>query len=127
MPFDEEHRTETYKSLISIASEELKAILLLNGGAIIAILAYPGDSERADLATRLKCPIGWFVAGLITISIAFVTSYLTQLCLYNESVHLQSYKGPRHQFLLWPTLILVLISLISFSVGAFSAVTALST
>ena len=37
-----EHAVETYRSLVQIVSEGLKILLLLNGGDVIAILAYLG-------------------------------------------------------------------------------------
>jgi len=43
MTFDEEHALETYKSLIGFGTEGLKAMQLLNGGAIVALLAYLGQ------------------------------------------------------------------------------------
>jgi hypothetical protein len=126
--FNETHAGETFKSLISISVEGLKSILLLNGGAIIAILAYLGEaSSGQQLAARLKCSLVWFVVGLITISLAFVTSYLTQLALFNESVNSNTYKGPKHQLVLWTTVALGITSLVSFSCGAFSTVNVLAT
>lgn len=127
MSFNETHAAETYKSLISISVEGLKSVLLLNGGSIVAILTYLGHaSSGPQLAVRIKCSLVWFVVGLVTVGFAFVTSYLTQLALYNESINPKSYKGTKHQCYLWVTLALVVLSLASFAFGAFSAVTALS-
>ncbi len=127
MSFNETHAAETYKSLISISVEGLKSVLLLNGGSIIAILTYMGHSPSSpQLAARTKCSLVWFVAGLVTVGFAFVTSYLTQFALYNESVHPENYKRLKHQRYLWVTVVLVVLSLASFALGAFSAVSALS-
>ena len=43
MSFNDEHAIETYKSLISISTEALKAFQWLNGGAVVALLAYIGQ------------------------------------------------------------------------------------
>ncbi len=85
MSFNDEHAIETYKSLISISTEALKAFQWLNGGAVVALLAY-----RSELAVPAKCALTLFVLGLIAASAAFVTSYLTQLSLYNEDVRGES-------------------------------------
>ena len=41
-----EHTSETYRSLISISMEGLKTLLLINGGAVVALLAYLGQSPQ---------------------------------------------------------------------------------
>ena len=50
------HTDETYKSVISISQESFKAPLLLNGGAVVALLAYLGqspDRTSPDQSRRL--------------------------------------------------------------------------
>lgn len=125
MTFSNEHVVETYKSLISISVEAFKALQWLNGGAVVALLAYIG--QRPELAETAKCALSLFVAGLIAATGTFVTSYLTQLALYNEDIRGDEYKGLRHGVFLWVTFIIAMFSLICFSVGAFSGVRALST
>jgi len=46
MSFEEGHALETYKSMLSISVEGLKALLLINGGAVVAMLAYLGQSSQ---------------------------------------------------------------------------------
>lgn len=70
MSFDEEHAIETYKSLISISTEALKAFQWLNGGSVVALLAYIG--QRPDLAATAECALILFVVGLISASAAFL-------------------------------------------------------
>jgi len=41
------HPEETYKSLITISVELLKALALINGGAAVAILAYLGRTRQS--------------------------------------------------------------------------------
>lgn len=43
MSFNEEHALETYKSLITVSMEGLKTLLLINGGAVVAMLAFLGQ------------------------------------------------------------------------------------
>jgi hypothetical protein len=117
-----DHALETFRSLITIALEALKILVLLNGGAVVALLAYLGQiHDRQDLAAAAGRPIGWFIVGLICAAAAFVGSYLTQLALYGESVH----KMPqRHQIVLWISIAVSVASLVCFSLGAFSALNA---
>lgn len=123
MNFSEEHAVETYKSLISISVEGLKTLLLINGGAVIAILTYIGNSAQGkSLASHVWWPLGFFVAGVCLVAFAFLSSYATQFFLYNETVSGESYKGPRHTLSLWVTVGIVILSLVSFTVGAFSSV-----
>jgi hypothetical protein len=44
MPYQDEHALETFKSLITVSVEGLKTLLLINGGAIVALLAFIGQS-----------------------------------------------------------------------------------
>jgi hypothetical protein len=124
MSFNEEHAIETYKSLISISTEALKALQLLNGGAVVALLAYLGQHPKLALSARGA--LGLFVLGLVAGTTVFITSYLTQLALYNESVYREKYKGPRHQIWLWVTFAIALVSVASFAFGAFAGVNALA-
>ena len=126
MSFNADHALETYKSLITISFEVLRSLLLLNGGAIIALLAYLGQAKNgAEIAKHATYPLSWFVGGLILSLMAFIGSYLTQLALYQESVHSETYKGS-HTRWLWPSIVVGFLSLVAFAVGAFSAVAVLS-
>jgi len=128
MAFSEDHALETYKSLIAISVEGIKALQLLNGGAIVALLAYLGQvTARADLAVRVRLPLSLFVLGLTLGTLAFATSYLTQLALFNESVQGAAYRGWRHTRWLWWTFGIAVCSLAAFGVGSFTGVSALST
>jgi hypothetical protein len=46
------HIKETYKGLITIFIEALKALALVNGGAAVAILAYLGNVANAPQPVR---------------------------------------------------------------------------
>lgn len=125
--FNEQHAVETYKSLIAISTEGFRALQLLNGGAIVALLTYLGHlADPAKGATKAAWPMKLFIAGLVVGTLAFATSYLTQLALYNESVLGDEYQGPRHGWALWTTMSLALASAGAFAWGAFAALTTLS-
>ena len=126
MSFNDDHALETYKSLISISIEVVKALLYLNGGAIVALLAYVGQAQNGpNVARHATWTLIWFVIGLVLSVVAFIGSYLTQLSLYQESVHSQTYKGS-HTRWLTPSIIIGVLSLVAFAVGAFSGIAALS-
>lgn len=127
MSFNEEHAIETFKSLITISTEAFKALQWLNGGAVVALLAYFGQvSADPSILARAKVPMALFVAGLVASTVAFVTSYLTQLALHNENINNPIYRGPRHEFWLWVTFIICVTSIVLFAWGAFACINVFS-
>lgn len=128
MAFSEDHTLETYKSLVAISIEAFKALQLLNGGAIVALLAYLGQvSGRVALAGRVFFPLAMFILGLTLGTLAFATSYLTQLALFNESLQRATCWRWPHTCWLWCTFVIAFASLVAFIIGAISGVRALST
>ena len=125
MNFQEGHALETYKSMIAISVEGYKALLLINGGAIVATLAYLEQSSTgSETAKHMLWPLYGFVAGIVFIVIAFMFSYAAQFKLFNESVNSQP-KG-RHMCCVWAALFSVILSLIFFSFGSILSVRAIS-
>jgi len=109
--------------MVSLSTEALKAVLLLNGGAVVALLAYLGQaSSRAELARRAACPLTWFVVGLVLAALAFGSAYLTQLALFNESGLGDKFKGVKHRVWLNAALVLALSSLACFAGGAYTSI-----
>lgn len=126
MTFDEEHALETYKSLIGFGTEALKAMQLLNGGAIVALLAYLGQVKpEASVAKSIGCPLMFFIIGLSISTFAFLLAYLTQFSLFNELVN-PNYQGKRHTFWLWFALTCIFLGLVFFCVGAWYGVMVLA-
>ena len=118
--FTNDHALETFRSLINISVEALKILVLLNGGAIVALLAYLGQVDtRVQLASLVAHPVRVFVVGLVLGALSFVGSYLTQLSLYSETVFR---KTQRHHWFLWVTLLLGLASIAAFAWGAFATI-----
>lgn len=98
MTFNEEHAQETYKSLIGFGTEALKTMQLLNGGAIVALLAYLGQVKPdATVAKNIGCPLMFFILGLSISTFAFLLAYLNQFSLFNELLN-PYYQGKRHMF-----------------------------
>ena len=123
--FRKEHAIETYRSLISITLAGLKTLMLINGGAVVAILAYLGQSPQGPtLAPRVLWSLGAFVLGVLFCVGAFFGSYQTQFKLYNESI--SPTTKPSHMKWQRITMTFVLLSCLAFALGAFSSVWLLS-
>jgi len=115
MTLHEDHILETYKSMISISVEGLKTLLLINGGAVVAMLAYLGQSARGtDVAQHLKWPLAFFVLGILAATFSFFGSYITQFTLYNES--LRGEVGTvRHMSVVYTTAVVASLSAVFFA------------
>ena len=103
----------------------MKILLLLNGGAAVAILAYLGNvSGNAAAFPDMRIPMGCYIAGLVLCSLAFATMYLTQFFRFNELVN-NAYANRQGVHTKWLLLAfsLAILSIVSFAVGSFYAVT----
>ncbi len=125
---NDSQQTETYKSLVTISVEALKTLVLVNGGAAVAVLTYLGN-----LAAKTNTPSGLpsvrgallaYCGGLALALVAFVLSYLTQLRLLNEHFHPE--KKQRHGYLLWAGITVAVLSASAFFVGCLFAAAALT-
>ena len=77
MNYNEEHSIETYKSLISIAQFGLRFVLIINGGAMVAVLAFIGDiSSSAGVLPDVGQALTWYVLGIAAGGAALATSYV---------------------------------------------------
>jgi hypothetical protein len=91
------HAQETYKSMLSISVEGMKALLLINGAAIVSLLTFLGNAKVGkELAKCVGLPLAAFVSGVVFCVLTFVYSYATQFTLFNETVSPGSYHGPKH-------------------------------
>ena len=123
-----EHTSETYKSMIGISVEGLKALQLLNGGAIVALLAYLGQVPAAPCQVgSIAFPLAMFVGGLVCGTFGFFSSYFTQFALFNESLNRSGMFGWPHTRWLWTTVVIALLSLGGFAGGALTSVSVLTT
>jgi hypothetical protein len=117
---------ETYRSLVSLSAEALKALLLLNGGAVVALLAYLGHASGAALLARyLMYPCFFFVLGLVFAALALGFAYLTQLAFYNRDVGGQLIWGVEYRVWLTAALEAGAGSLAFFAVGGYAGILAL--
>ena len=119
----DDHLAETYRSLISISIEFFKALLLINGGSIVAILAFLGQASNVQqIAKCISFPLGCFVIGTCLSALAFFFSYATQFALFNERISPKEYSGPKHMCFAYFTAGIAVLSLVAFSVGAFTSI-----
>jgi hypothetical protein len=121
-----QHAVETHRGLLQIATEGLKILLPLNGGAAVAILAYLGNlSANATPVPDMRLPMGFYIAGLVLCGLAYAMAYLTQFLRLNELLYEAdaTNKPKRHKIWLGFAFSLAVLSLLSFAAGSFSAVT----
>ena len=120
------HAQETYKSMLSFSAEGLKALLLINGGAIVSLLTFLGNTKTGkELVQCSTVPLAAFVCGVVAAALAFVFSYATQFALFNETVRPGSYRGPRHMAFMRISLLFVTLGLVAFTVGCFTSIAVL--
>jgi hypothetical protein len=119
--FNREHAIETYKSLIQISLEAMKFLAYMNGGAVIALLAYLGKIAGGKVAVPdMRWPMACFLIGIVCSGFNYILAYLTQLRLFNETLD----RGMRikHTFFLVFAIIFACVSIIVFAVGSLWAV-----
>lgn len=114
------HREETYKSLVTISNNGIKFVLIINGGAIIALLTFLGNLLNKYGTIDMSFSFILYVAGIVLAGIAQVTAYITQLKLFNE------YDGSsKHTPWLYLTMILLVLGIASFAIGSLCALSEL--
>jgi hypothetical protein len=124
------HIEETFKGLIQIALELLKTLVLINGGAAVALLAYLGTLAAHDAKSgyppSIKCALLCFASGVLAATSAFMIAYLTQLRLYQEERERHMGKPFRSLHSIGITIgtILILASASAFGAGCWIAATA---
>lgn len=120
------HLEETYKSLIQIGVSGLRFVLLANGGAVIAILAFVGElSASKTNLPPLYWSLGYFLAGIFFGGLSHITGYITQLILYNEEKGNKQVCFMGHNLWLYISLFLVFAGVVCFGLGAWCGVTSL--
>ena len=114
------HQQETYKSMMSYGSNAVKFVLLVNGGAVIALLTFLGNFAKNNAAPiGMAWPMGCFLFGVVVGGFATITAYMTQLALYNEGIG-KTLKYD-HTFWLYLSLILVVVGVLLFGAGSIMA------
>lgn len=117
--FNEAHRVETYKSVLTIGLEVLRALILINGGAAAGMVATLDKLRTVITANALQCAMLYFVVGLIAAVAAGCAGYFTQYALHETNMQRDTALSVR---VLRNTAVgLALVSLVCFSAGALTA------
>ncbi|ANC04200.1 hypothetical protein AB688_19660 [Pseudomonas putida] len=110
---------EMFKSVVHTGQNALRAIVLLNGGAAVALLAFIGklaDVSRLNIPL-FAVPLTIFVVGAFLSTISSGLTYLTQV-LYSEQ---RKWRNRTGVFLQMVSIILGATSLCSFGYGTYRA------
>lgn len=83
------HAIEMFKSVMDAGKEALNALLLINGGAVVAILGFLGTAFSKDrfspqLGLSLTYPLAYFGLGVLAGALAFGIRYVAQACFAGE-------------------------------------------
>lgn len=118
------------RAAIDFALSAIRGLLLINGGAIVALLAFlstvwssnaPGAQE---LAINLKMPLGFFVAGAGASTFTAMLAYLAQRAI-NESWYRKTWKRNwTADILVGSAILAAFAALIGFGIGSWWAVDA---
>jgi len=133
MNYYQERGLEVLRSMVMLASEGLKALMLVNGGAIVALLALLGSEHVATgkAASRLAFPFLCFSLGLASNLFGFLGAYWTQYALLREErtergdTRTPPLEEGSHVRYLRLTALLSIVSIIFFVLGAFASIGAL--
>lgn len=129
-----------YQHEFSLAG--FRSLILINGGAIIALLTYAGNALERQDAAHLQSAFLWYVVGLVTTTTAYVFAYFSQgsymNAIYTEALQQLGLHGTgesekrnaariqrRGTTFICIAVLLVIASLISFVVGSISAMNSL--
>jgi hypothetical protein len=113
-------RLEVLKSALESARDTIKAALLINSGAAIALLAFVGHvvtksgTEHDPLAQALLPSLLWFVWGAVAGIFAHALSYAANLFFYRGK------KSSADGFRIIGV-VLTIVSIILFVIGCYSA------
>ena len=111
------HSEETFKSLMLYGNNALRFVLLVNGGAVIALLTFLGNILKNETTSiHMAMPMGCFLLGITVGGLANITAYMTQLRLYNESIG--NSQNTRHTKWLYGSLVLIVFGILLFFAGA---------
>ncbi|HKI59542.1 MAG TPA: hypothetical protein VKA23_00785 [Mariprofundaceae bacterium] len=121
------HVQETYHSMIEYGQGMLRFAFLSNGASVIAILTFIGDlSAKSGEIPDMRAPLCIYLIGVISAGLSGMAAYFVQFTLFNESVgNTSGVKWNSHTRWLFIALGLISLSVISFAIGSFVAVSQL--
>lgn len=133
------------KAAIEAATTAIRLMILVNGGAVVALLAFAGALETGESGSivtmdALAAPIMWFAIGVglsaLTATLAYLVNLLDEGILASltqvwEHPYILDDAVPKHRritriLLHWAAMFLALGSLVAFFVGVFQVTAAIS-
>jgi hypothetical protein len=79
-----ETQVALFNAAILTGQNALKSLMLINGGAVVALLAFIGNASRSTtgsvLAKTLSLSLIWFGGGVLSAALASAATYLCQFC-----------------------------------------------
>jgi hypothetical protein len=118
------------RAAIDFALSAIRGLLLINGGAIVALLAFLSNvwtndaSGARELAINLKLPLSYFMAGVFASVLTAMLSYLGQRAINESWYRITWEQNWTAHILVGLGLIAALASLIMFGIGSWWAVDA---
>jgi len=110
---------EQLKAAVEFAKQAIGFAFFLNGGALIALLTFVGNSIEHlphDNVQNIAAASGYYVAGLIVATLCSVLAYSAQLNYFKKDLGIDVMSDPTNQRILMLVGLLVAIGL--FGVGA---------
>lgn len=112
-------KVETFRSVVDTAKSALATIILINGGATVALLTFIGNLAKAGAAMphtpkALLVSTGCFAAGVLLGALATGGLYMTQSS-FNEEFPSRGWKFRS------TTIFLALLALCAFAAGVIAA------
>ena len=105
----------------------MKAALMINGGASVAMLAFIGTAmnniANNSLLSKLCCSLLMFIFGVLSAAVAFGVTYLAGFAFIRENTEGQSDKNIFKRWKTWNNIAiwLVVIGYVLFLIGSLNA------
>jgi hypothetical protein len=113
-----QHSVEMFRSVIEAGREALKAVVLINGGAVVALLGFLGaaiaKSFPSSLGLSLAGALGYFGAGVLLGALGFGARYSAQAS-YSQS---NNYVGIQFHVL---SVVFAVVAYLFFGIGVIRA------
>lgn len=117
--FNEAHKVETYKSLITISLDVFKALILINGGAAAGMVATLDRLIKVIHVGAVQLSMAFFVVGLVAAVLASACAYFTQSRLHEENMERE--VPDKHKTWVIAAVVLCMLSLACFGAGGLVA------
>lgn len=123
--FADQHKIETYKSMIVISIEAIKYLAVLNTGAALSLLTFSNAvMTRTGKQLDIKEAVIWFMGSFVVTGLCFLGSYITQVFLHGENIG--TMRRGIHTIPMHVTLGMYVVSLGIFARAVWLAASALS-